>query len=436
MRRMMRRMLLPVAACLSISFSLFGATEAQKEQAILRALQYIVERQSPDGSWYYQYEGDQATYGPAVTGAAVLAIIEAGYRPGEIDPHGFGAAAERGLEYLVSHAFPVEMTTAHDRDGNGVGVVFSGTEGNNGYMTYLYGLAGPPIALAGTPRAVVESGPLAERTDGTGPGGGWTYTDLVANAFEYLASYQNAGGGWGYSIGSASDNSNAQWPIIAFLFGRSLNLQPAREVADTLKPWIESTQGADGRGQYVAGSSSYGAGMTGAILIEMAWVREDSSGNPYDLNHPNVRDAVAWLDTNWSSHFGSLYSMWAIYKGLRLHLGPGDPAGITNFYYDPAADGVLLDEGDEYDWWEDYCEYLVRSQSDGTWASTYSPVLEAAWAVNILASTTIGCGGEDRDGDGWGADCDCDDFDAAINPGVSEVAGNGLDDDCDGLIDE
>jgi len=42
---------------------------------------------------------------------------------------------------------------------------------------------------------------------------------------------------------------------------------------------------------------------------------------------------------------------------------------------------------------------------------------------------------EDADGDGFGPDSDCDDADAAVNPGVEEAC-NGIDDDCDGDIDE
>ncbi len=41
----------------------------------------------------------------------------------------------------------------------------------------------------------------------------------------------------------------------------------------------------------------------------------------------------------------------------------------------------------------------------------------------------------DSDGDGWAACTECDDSDAAVNPGATELC-NGVDDDCDGTIDE
>ncbi len=44
--------------------------------------------------------------------------------------------------------------------------------------------------------------------------------------------------------------------------------------------------------------------------------------------------------------------------------------------------------------------------------------------------------GEDADGDGYAQVADCDDSNADVNPGRSEVCDNGIDDNCDGNIDE
>ncbi len=44
-------------------------------------------------------------------------------------------------------------------------------------------------------------------------------------------------------------------------------------------------------------------------------------------------------------------------------------------------------------------------------------------------------GSVDQDGDGWAVDVDCDDSAAAVYPSAEEAC-NGIDDDCDGEIDE
>ena len=42
--------------------------------------------------------------------------------------------------------------------------------------------------------------------------------------------------------------------------------------------------------------------------------------------------------------------------------------------------------------------------------------------------------GIDQDGDGFTSDVDCDDTDASINPGVTEVVNNSIDENCDGVL--
>ena len=89
--------------------------------------------------------------------------------------------------------------------------------------------------------------------------------------------------------------------------------------------------------------------------------------------------------------------------------------------YDDDGDGVSEADGD--------CD-------DGD-ASTHPGATEAAdWKDNDCDGTIDeGTTNDDDDGDGYSeVGGDCDDTDPAVNPGALEVVGNGIDDDCDGVV--
>jgi len=297
------------------------------------------------------------------------------------------------LSYLFSkaqtYAIANEPAGNPDSDGDGLGVKFV-LGGDNTRDTYVTGLAATAIAATNTPGAVVGNGALA----------GQTYAQVMQDVMDYFSYAQadpgnNARGGWRYyaDYGQA-DNSTAQWPVIvALLSTPNMGHDMAPFVKTELDYWISYIQRADGGSDYDGTWNQSNVARTGALLIEMAY-----AGWPTGTaaEQQAFQDALDYLDAQWNTganatwdgNFGHPYAMWAVYKGLEVTIGLDDTTEITP----RAQGGAVIDPGDTWNWWEDYCEYLVTTQNaNGSWGgySNWTGPMSTAWYINILAATEI-----------------------------------------------
>jgi len=374
-----------------------AATEAEKRAAIDSGLAYLATTQNAAG-----YFGSGGTdYLISNTGSALLAFLEEKPNWGA-NAATYQAVVDKGLNYLLSQASVVSISpqTAGnpDGDGNGVGVKFY-PGGTNNRDTYVTGIVLPAIASSGTPNALVTVGPLAGRTDGSGAGGAWTYRDVVQNTIDYYAFGQSEAttgvyrGGWRYYANyTQSDQSTTQWPVIAALFASEMGVSMPGFVKTELNYWVNAIQTASGAAQYVPGTTYGEMNETGALLL-----MQDYLGRP--VSDATVQAALGYINsgwkwtlgnnTNYDGNFGHPYAMWAIYKGLEVTIGLDNMTAITNLNADP---GDIDNPNHGWNWWEDYCEWIVNNQlANGSWAgySSWNAGLATPWYINILAATKI-----------------------------------------------
>lgn len=389
-----------------------SASEAEKQLAIDKGLAWLAGTQQADGRWEY---GDDY-YDTAATGAALLAFLEKGYTAGTnvvIDTGGgpvdYGDVVGDGLAYVFSKAqvygISAEPAGNPDSDANRVGVKFV-LGGNTTRDTYVTGLVLPAIASTGTPNALVPSGPLVGRTDGSGPGGAWTFRDVVRNGVDYFG-YSQADSGWArggwryYADYGQADNSTSQWPTLSLFYATLMGVNTPQFVKDELRYWVDYIQNpGDGGSYYDNNFAGWGSNVsrTGTWLLQADLIGTDATM----VTPAEVAAALAYLNaqwqtganSTWNGNFGHPYGMWAAYKGLEVQIGLGDTTTITNL---PALGtwrgaAATLDPGDAWNWWESYCEYLVATQNaSGSWNgySYWNGPLATAWDINILAATRI-----------------------------------------------
>ncbi len=402
----MKKTLISTSILLALAMGAAGmaqaATEAQKAAAIQKGLAWMASTQQADGRWFY----DNSYGDTAATAAALLAFQEQKSKPG-----GWGtdltiiadyqAKVNKGYEYLLKQAQTLTIGPESlgdpnpDTNGNAKGVKFA----SQGRDTYVTGLVLPALAKYGDLNTLqttaINIGPLA--------GQGYTYAKVIQDTVDYFAWGQNdsgyARGAWRYEANSGqADNSTAQWPVVGMLYAEAAGATVPGFVKTEMKTWIDYIQNTSGASGYDHPNSLPNESKTGGLLLEMKF----AGYNGYKADDTlGKQEALNFLNTNWKNgqngwdgNFAHPYAMWSIYKGLESTIGLTGTQ-IDNFYYSEAA-RVKDDPNDVWNWWEDYCQWIVEAQnkigaSTGSWDgySSWNNVLATPWFINILNATTI-----------------------------------------------
>jgi hypothetical protein len=233
-----------------------------------------------------------------------------------------------------------------------------------------------------------------------------TYTQVIQKMVDSFTYYQsgpttgNRYGGWRYYAGeNDSDMSTTQWGPISYLFAAQVPgvTIPNGTVKSALQAYLTASQYTNVTWPGNAGAVDYQPASY--YIINNTHIGGFLVSNYFAGGGGSVANALAWLNTHWKDsasgtwygNEGNPYAMWAVYKGLETLFGTTGAGPITNL--NPQGSN-LIDPSATWNWWEDYCQYLVDTQNhggltDGSWSGYdyWTGPLATAWDINILNAT-------------------------------------------------
>jgi len=396
--------------------------------SIENGLDWLRGQQNGNGGW-----GES-------TGLAILCFLErrsgADWNAPAVGYVGMDAADQdrvrRGVRYCI----------------NSIGGFSGGTP--NSYTT--------GACLMATSLYLVTGGP-----DDVGAGVG--VSQAVQNASNALRGTQgNRGtnrGGWNYTTPDNDGDLSTTQFAMAGLSAAAAIWPNADQTLPQAVDFIRNTQNGNGGHNYRS-NGSYGSSST--MSASGAWTYR-LAGLP--TGDQRLQSTLRWLDSNYSysgdivqhnGWAGQYYYLWAAAKAFEVTHDDGMNAGLYSDDIggerDPVADGYPEESAR---WYYDFAYWLVTNQSGGgSWDTrSWDQTAATAFSILVLARSLGGvcildddmdglCSVEDncpdepnpdqadQDNDGVGDVCDnCIDI---SNPGQIDADGDGIGDECDPYV--
>ena len=315
-----------------------------------------------------------------------------------------------------------------------VSVIFDGT----GYKMWYAGDDGQRmrLGLASSPDFLVWTKYHGNPVLDVGPSGTWDDVRALApcvlyDGFEYKMWYEGNDGS-NYRIGYATSTDGIEWtkysgnPVLDLgssgTWDDHLISGPSVLVDGSgYQMWFTGSDGSNERIGYATSTD----GMVWSKYAENPVLDIGPSGEWDDVN---VKHCSVLAE-------GFEFQMWyAAYDGYSERIGYAvSPDGVV-WSKDPG--NPVIDMGPAGSWDSRHAAHPSVIYRDSEYALFYNGGASSRTRIGYAISLPD-C--RDSDGDGsWDEACggwDCDDSDPEVSSGAEEICGNGVDDDCDGLVD-